>query len=131
MRASRPRLVIFDVDGTLVDSQDHIHAAMSAAFGAEGLMAPPRPEVLSIVGLSLPEAVARLAPDLAGTGSWPPTRRVSPPCAARRERRFTLARGQHFWPCWRGGMWHWGLPRASRGGGWSIFLPRMILRACS
>ncbi len=65
MRASRPRLVIFDVDGTLVDSQDHIHAAMSAAFGAEGLMAPPRPEVLSIVGLSLPEAVARLAPDLA------------------------------------------------------------------
>lgn len=65
MTAPRPRLVIFDVDGTLVDSQDHIHAAMTAAFDAEGLLVPPRAEVLSIVGLSLPEAVARLVPDLA------------------------------------------------------------------
>lgn len=65
MTAPRPRLVIFDVDGTLVDSQDHIHAAMIAAFDAEGLRTPPRAEVLSIVGLSLPEAVARLVPDLA------------------------------------------------------------------
>lgn len=67
MTAPRQRLVIFDVDGTLVDSQDHIHAAMTAAFDAEGLEAPPRAEVLSIVGLSLPEAVLRLAPDLSGT----------------------------------------------------------------
>lgn len=65
MTAPRPRLVIFDVDGTLVDSQDHIHAAMTAAFDAEGLLVPPRAEVLSIVGLSLPEAVARLVPELA------------------------------------------------------------------
>lgn len=65
MTAPRPRLVIFDVDGTLVDSQDHIHAAMTAAFDVEGLLAPPRAEVLSIVGLSLPEAVAQLVPELA------------------------------------------------------------------
>ena len=59
------RLAVFDVDGTLVDSQDHIHAAMDYAFRAVGATLPPRAEVLSIVGLSLPEAVARLIPDLA------------------------------------------------------------------
>jgi phosphoglycolate phosphatase len=56
-----PRLVVFDVDGTLIDSQHHIHAAMSSAFSGLGLAVPDLPAVLSIVGLSLPEAVARLA----------------------------------------------------------------------
>ncbi|MEM1130339.1 MAG: HAD-IA family hydrolase [Pseudomonadota bacterium] len=58
------KLAIFDVDGTLVDSQGHIHAAMKVAFEDAGRVVPGRAEVLSIVGLSLPEAVARLAPDL-------------------------------------------------------------------
>ncbi len=58
------RLVVFDVDGTLVDSQDHIHAAMAHAFEAVAQPMPPRAEVLSIVGLSLPEAIARLVPHL-------------------------------------------------------------------
>ena len=57
------KLVIFDVDGTLVDSQAHILAAMSGAFEAHGLPVPPQAEVLGIVGLSLPEAMARLAPE--------------------------------------------------------------------
>ncbi len=52
------KLVIFDVDGTLIDSQDHILAAMNHAFAAVGHDAPARREVLSIVGLSLPEAIA-------------------------------------------------------------------------
>lgn len=60
---SELRLVIFDVDGTLVDSQGDIHAAMSAAFAAENLPLPDRAAVLSIVGLSLPMAMARLLPD--------------------------------------------------------------------
>lgn len=61
---TRLRLALFDVDGTLVDSQAHIKAAMATAFEAIGRI-PPDPElVLSIVGLSLPDAVARLAPDL-------------------------------------------------------------------
>ena len=55
------RLVIFDVDGTLVDSQMDILAAMSAAFGRADLPAPEREAVLGIVGLSLPEAFERLA----------------------------------------------------------------------
>lgn len=59
----RPRLLIFDVDGTLIDSQAHIVAAMDHAFSGEGLLPPPRAEVLSIVGLSLPQAMARLVPD--------------------------------------------------------------------
>lgn len=57
------RLVIFDVDGTLIDSQAHILAAMDAAFGAHDLPAPSRAATLSIVGLSLDVAMARLAPD--------------------------------------------------------------------
>jgi phosphoglycolate phosphatase len=57
------RLVIFDVDGTLVDSKAHIVAAMDAAFTANGLTPPARAQTLSIVGLSLPVAMARLAPD--------------------------------------------------------------------
>lgn len=60
----RLRLVIFDVDGTLVDSQADILGAMALAFAAQGLDVPPRAAVLSIVGLSLNEAMARLVPDL-------------------------------------------------------------------
>jgi len=58
------RLVVFDVDGTLVDSQAHILGAMAQAFGGLGLEVPDRGAVLDIVGLSLPQAIARLAPAL-------------------------------------------------------------------
>lgn len=58
------RLVVFDVDGTLVDSQAHILAAMKRAFAAIDRPPPPRAAVLGIVGLSLPVAMARLAPDM-------------------------------------------------------------------
>ncbi|MEI4471723.1 HAD-IA family hydrolase [Frigidibacter sp. MR17.24] len=58
------KLVIFDVDGTLVDSQHHIDRSMRMAFETAGHVCPPREEVLSIVGLSLPQAFARLVPDL-------------------------------------------------------------------
>lgn len=60
-----PKLVIFDVDGTLIDSQDHIIAAMTRAFALTGQVLPPRAAVLGIVGLSLPEAVSRLVPGTA------------------------------------------------------------------
>ncbi|WP_233557517.1 HAD-IA family hydrolase [Rhodophyticola porphyridii] len=63
MTGAAPKLVIFDVDGTLVDSQAHILASMTWAFEALEMAPPGREATLSIVGLSLPEAMARLVPD--------------------------------------------------------------------
>ncbi len=56
------KLVIFDCDGTLVDSQNAIYGAMEYAFAGMGLTVPTRPQVLSIVGLSLPQAFEALVP---------------------------------------------------------------------
>ncbi len=58
------KLVIFDCDGTLVDSQHLIVACMDEAFASLGRSAPSREATLSIVGLSLHEAFATLtSPD--------------------------------------------------------------------
>lgn len=62
-KSDRMKLVVFDVDGTLVDSQHLIVQAMNAGFADAGLAPLPREQVLSIVGLSLPVAVAELVPD--------------------------------------------------------------------
>ena len=62
-RSGTLKLVIFDCDGTLVDSQHSIVAAMQGAFDAVSLACPPREVCLSIVGLSLPQAMARLLPE--------------------------------------------------------------------
>lgn len=56
------RLAVFDCDGTLVDSQANICRAMDAAFAAVALPPPPRAATRAIVGLSLVEAMAVLAP---------------------------------------------------------------------
>ena len=61
--ATAPCLVIFDCDGTLIDSQKIIVAAMEHAFNTHHLVPPTREDILSIVGLSLFEAVHRLLPD--------------------------------------------------------------------
>lgn len=53
-------LIIFDCDGTLVDSQHGIVASMVDAFVCEGLVAPARHRILGVVGLSLDIAIARL-----------------------------------------------------------------------
>ncbi|MCL1630035.1 MULTISPECIES: HAD-IA family hydrolase [Roseinatronobacter] len=58
------QLVVFDVDGTLVDSQAHILLAMEGAFSALAHPMPDRAACLAAVGLSLPEVMLRLAPDL-------------------------------------------------------------------
>ncbi|UXU76101.1 MULTISPECIES: HAD-IA family hydrolase [unclassified Paracoccus (in: a-proteobacteria)] len=57
------KLVVFDVDGTLIDSQDMIVSAMNAGLADAGLPALPRAAILAIVGLSLPVAVAQLVPE--------------------------------------------------------------------
>jgi phosphoglycolate phosphatase len=58
------KLAVFDCDGTLVDSQANICRAMDHAFATLGLAAPPGAATRAIVGLSLVEAMALLAPDL-------------------------------------------------------------------
>ncbi|SON55474.1 Pyrophosphatase PpaX [Hartmannibacter diazotrophicus] len=58
------KLVLFDCDGTLVDSQHMIVGSMTSAFALCGYAAPAREAVLGIVGLSLPIAIGRLAPHL-------------------------------------------------------------------
>lgn len=54
------KLVLFDVDGTLLDSQHLIHACLVETF--KGMKRPPLPraEMLSIVGLSLVPAIQQL-----------------------------------------------------------------------
>lgn len=59
---SRFKLVVFDCDGTLVDSQHLIVSAMQRAFMGEGLLSPERTAVLHTVGLSVFEAVCALSP---------------------------------------------------------------------
>jgi phosphoglycolate phosphatase len=55
------KLVIFDCDGTLVDSQHAICAAMEYAFTTLALPAPSRADILGVVGLSLPQTFQVLA----------------------------------------------------------------------
>ena len=56
------RLVIWDVDGTLVNSRAAIVYAMQAAFKATGLAYPGDAQVLSGVGLSIAELFSDLLP---------------------------------------------------------------------
>lgn len=57
------RLAVFDCDGTLVDGQADICAAMDDAFAAMSLLPPERAATRAIVGLSLPQAMRRLHPE--------------------------------------------------------------------
>ena len=58
------RLAVFDSDGTLVDGQAAVCEAMEIAFERAALARPPRSAIRRIVGLSLPQAVRELAPDI-------------------------------------------------------------------
>ena len=60
---TRP-LAIFDIDGTLVDSRESIFLAATEAALALGLPEPEYDRVRKIVGLSLPEAMRTLEPQL-------------------------------------------------------------------
>lgn len=55
-------LVVFDWDGTLMDSQARIVACIQASFADLGLPAPSRQAASDIIGLGLDEAMARLWP---------------------------------------------------------------------
>jgi haloacid dehalogenase superfamily, subfamily IA, variant 3 with third motif having DD or ED/haloacid dehalogenase superfamily, subfamily IA, variant 1 with third motif having Dx(3-4)D or Dx(3-4)E len=53
----------FDIDGTLLDSANEIFSSMRAAFEGAGLPPPPAAAISQFVGLSLPLAIQRLAPE--------------------------------------------------------------------
>ena len=53
-------LVLFDCDGTLVDSQHLIVEALMRTFHRHRLTPPRRADVLRVIGLSLPQMIARL-----------------------------------------------------------------------
>lgn len=57
-----PMLVVFDWDGTIVDSQRLIHGVMCAAISTHGYSAPSLESVRAVVGLELAEAITRLLP---------------------------------------------------------------------
>jgi phosphoglycolate phosphatase len=59
---SHLRLAVFDVDGTLVDSQHNIVSAMTEAWGNLNLGIPRPEQVRRIIGLSLVDACAVLLP---------------------------------------------------------------------
>ncbi len=56
-------LLVFDCDGTIVDSQNVIVSAMGQTFVDHGFAAPDRQSVLSGVGLSIAVALKELLPD--------------------------------------------------------------------
>lgn len=57
-------LVVFDWDGTLCDSLEHIVVSLQAAAGKAGLPAPAPECARKVIGLGLTEALAALFPDL-------------------------------------------------------------------
>jgi len=57
------RLAIFDCDGTLVDSGGSIDRALRSTFDTHGIDCPPRSVTRRVIGLSLDEAFAMLAPE--------------------------------------------------------------------
>lgn len=58
----KPRLFVFDWDGTLMDSERQIVQCMQLAAHDLGLVVPTSSEVRVIIGLGLPEAILKLFP---------------------------------------------------------------------
>ncbi len=54
-------LIMFDMDGTLIDTDGLIAEHMASAFSGAGLRVPTPANVRQIIGLSLPIAIGRLA----------------------------------------------------------------------
>ena len=57
------KLLVFDWDGTLMDSEARIVACIQSAFADLGEMPPPREVAREVIGLGLEEAMTMLWPD--------------------------------------------------------------------
>jgi phosphoglycolate phosphatase len=62
------KLIVFDWDGTLMDSEARIVACIHAAFGDLGLPLPSLESARDIIGLGLDEAMAVLLPEAGAQG---------------------------------------------------------------
>tara|TARA_B110000037_G_C16983251_1_gene449926 strand:- start:86 stop:712 length:627 start_codon:yes stop_codon:yes gene_type:complete len=56
-------LVVFDLDGTVVDSTQALLSAHTAAWASIGLKRPPDETILNLIGLPLVHTMRTLAPD--------------------------------------------------------------------
>ncbi len=59
----RPGLLLFDCDGTLMNSHHHIVRVLQLAFAEIGLPAPPEARLCEVIGLSLQAAAQHLLSD--------------------------------------------------------------------
>lgn len=57
------KMLVFDWDGTLMDSEAKIVACMQAAFTDEGMEVPSRGAVRNVIGLGLREAIQTIHPE--------------------------------------------------------------------
>lgn len=64
MANKKYELIIFDWDGTIIDSESHIIESMKLAIKDEGLEVPAESNIRHIIGLSLSRAVEALFPDI-------------------------------------------------------------------
>ena len=56
-------IVVFDLDGTLIDSKQALLEAHDMAWSSNGLARPSNEAILDLIGLPLIETMQRLAPD--------------------------------------------------------------------
>ena len=56
-------LVVFDLDGTLIDSTRALLESHKAAWKSVGVKCPPKEDILSLTGLPLVEIMQKLGPE--------------------------------------------------------------------
>lgn len=67
MTTKKYELIIFDWDGTIIDSQAHIISCMRKGIADENLPIPSDQDITHIIGLSLSRAIETLLPDIDAT----------------------------------------------------------------
>ncbi|WP_196258611.1 HAD-IA family hydrolase [Pelagibacterium limicola] len=94
---AQPRLIVFDMDGTLIDSGAIIAEHMATTFLEHGLAAPTREQSNTVIGLTLDIAMRRLA------GCDEPTA-LALAETYRRHYRAMLAKGDRHEPLYAGAV---------------------------
>lgn len=64
MTTKKYELIIFDWDGTIIDSQAHIISCMRKGIADENLPVPSDQDITHIIGLSLSRAIETLLPEI-------------------------------------------------------------------